>query len=249
MDLNNAKRMLAQIPPDAVVADVGGGASPFPRADYVIDAIPFTGRGYGSDGNTHTKLDQAPRYDESRWVQVDLCDHTPWPFPDKFFDFVTCSHLLEDVRDPIWICSELCRVAKAGYIETPSRIKEQSLGVENPRHAGYYHHRWLITKNDQGGLDFRHKPHQLHGLKDAIVARLPYSKKINPKHGIVWLEWKDSFPFREVLEFSEDKVEQELCDFAREARKIPDLTVPDGRGFKEHLRGWIYYQKLAFGRR
>ena len=134
MDLTNAKRLLAQIPDDAVVADVGGGASPFPRANYVIDAIPFDGRGYGSDGNTHKKLGETPvRYDESRWIKVDLCDHRPWPFPDKFFDYVTCSHLLEDVREPIWICSELIRVSKAGYIETPSRIKEQTLGVENPR--------------------------------------------------------------------------------------------------------------------
>ena len=47
-----------------------------------------------------------------------------WPFPDKTFDFVVCSHLLEDVRDPITVCRELCRVGKAGYIETPSRIRE-----------------------------------------------------------------------------------------------------------------------------
>jgi hypothetical protein len=67
MDLTNARRMLSQIPDDAIVADVGGGASPFPRADYVIDAIPFVGRGYGSDGDTHTKLGDVPvRYDESR---------------------------------------------------------------------------------------------------------------------------------------------------------------------------------------
>jgi SAM-dependent methyltransferase len=232
------------------VADVGGGASPFSRADYVIDAVPFSSRGYGSDGNIHQKLEQtAPRYDESRWIQVDLCDHRPWPFPDKFFDFVNCSHLLEDVRDPIWICSEICRVGKAGYIETPSRIKDQSLGVENPRHAGYYHHRWLVSKNDQGGLDFRFKPHQLHGLNDAIVTRLPYWRKINPAHAIVWLEWQGSFSYREVLEFDEDKVVQELCDYAREARKITDLTVPDGRTFANHLRGWLYYQRLARGRR
>ena len=93
------------------------------------------------------------------------------------------------------------------------------------------------------------KPHQLHGLKNAIVTRLPYWRKINPKHAIVWLEWQDRFSYREVLEFDQSKVEQELYDFAHEARKIPDLTVPDSRNFKDHLCGWIYYQRLARGRR
>ena len=52
MDLTNAKRLLAQIPTTANVGDVGGGASPFPRANYVIDAIPFSGRGI-NDATTH----------------------------------------------------------------------------------------------------------------------------------------------------------------------------------------------------
>ena len=38
-------------------------------------------------------------------------------------------------------------------------------------------------------------------------------------------------------------------DAAREARKIPDLSVSDGRSFLDHVRGWIYYQRLARGRR
>jgi ubiquinone/menaquinone biosynthesis C-methylase UbiE len=38
------------------------------------------------------------------WVQRDICDHEPWPFEDRQFDFVVCSHTLEDVRDPVWVC-------------------------------------------------------------------------------------------------------------------------------------------------
>ena len=55
-----------------------------------------------------------------------------------------CSHTLEDLRDPLWVCAELVRVAKAGYVEVPSRAAEQSRGWEHPRIAGLSHHRWLI---------------------------------------------------------------------------------------------------------
>src|SRR5438067_2197296 len=128
MDLENARRLLKEIPETAKVVDLGGGASPFPRADFVIDAVPFDASGTGSSGNIHKLLNTQTRYSRNTWTQIDICERKTWPFPDKTFDFAVCSHLLEDLRDPIWVCSELRRVAKAGYIEVPSRIEEQTLG-------------------------------------------------------------------------------------------------------------------------
>jgi hypothetical protein len=54
------------------------------------------------------------------WIQRDICDREPFLFKDKEIDFVVCSQTLEDVRDPLWVCSEMIRVAKAGYIEVPA---------------------------------------------------------------------------------------------------------------------------------
>ena len=70
------------------------------------------------------------------WIQRDICDREPYPFDDDELDFVICSHTLEDVRDPIWVCSEMARIAKAGYIEVPSRLEEQSYGFQGPGRAG-----------------------------------------------------------------------------------------------------------------
>ena len=53
MNIENARRLIASIPGEAAVVDVGGGAAPFPRADFVIDAMPFANLGGGSDGNIH----------------------------------------------------------------------------------------------------------------------------------------------------------------------------------------------------
>ncbi|MGV3724219.1 MAG: hypothetical protein ACO1SX_25270, partial [Actinomycetota bacterium] len=89
MKHENALRIANALPQSARVVDVGGGASAFPRADYVIDALPFEARNaLGAPDGIGT-----PRYTPDTWCQVDLCDHTPWPFPDKFFDYAVCSHL------------------------------------------------------------------------------------------------------------------------------------------------------------
>jgi hypothetical protein len=248
MDFGNANRLLREIPDGARVLDVGGGAAPFPRADAVIDALPFDALGAGSHGNIHQRLGIPPRYTRESWIQADLCRREPWPIEDKAFDFVVCSHLLEDIRDPIWVCSELCRVGKAGYVEVPSRVEEQSKGVENPRHCGYYHHRWLITRGGDG-LEFRHKPHSLHSFKSATVTHLRPWRRINPLHAIVSLDWKDHFEAREVLEFSEDAVVDELSAFAARARGLPELTVSRGVSALEGAKLALYYARLARGRR
>jgi hypothetical protein len=243
MNHSNARRLNSTLPATALVIDVGGGASVFPRADHVIDLCPYTGR------NALGELNDIPtRYSSETWVQTDLCARTPWPYPDKFFDFATCSHVFEDVRDPIWLCSEISRIAKAGYVETPSRALEQSRGVENPSYAGYYHHRWLITREGET-LKFRHKAHSLHTLKDAIVTELGPNQRIAPKHDIFVYEWKDVLRAEEVTEFSDEEVEKEMRAFAAQARSIPDLTESKGLSGLSLLKRWLYWRRLKRGAR
>jgi hypothetical protein len=159
-----------------------------------------------------------------------------------------CSHLLEDVRDPIWVCSELSRVAKAGYIEVPSRVEEQSRGVEHPRYAGYLHHRWLVSRVGET-LEFRHKPHALHAVNDAIVADLSPGTRINPKHAILALEWRGAIAASEVLEFNEEAIIDELCVFAAKARRLSELTVGVPMPLGKRIRRHVYFRRLASGRR
>jgi hypothetical protein len=150
------ERIERELPADARVLDVGGWAVPLSRADHVIDLAPYETRGvFGYDG-----APEQDRFSEATWVTRDICDREPWPFADGFFDFAVCSHTLEDVRDPVWVCQELSRVARAGYVELPSRLWEQSWGVQG-EFAGFSHHRWLVDLED-GGLVFVHKLHTLH---------------------------------------------------------------------------------------
>src|SRR3712207_5994257 len=111
---SSAARIVDRMADDDLVLDVGGWGKPFPRADWVIDLFPYETRGlYDYDRDAAAA---AERFSPDTWVQRDICDHEPWPFADGQFAFALCGHTLEDVRDPVWVCSELQRVARAGYI-------------------------------------------------------------------------------------------------------------------------------------
>lgn len=74
---------------------------------------------------------------------IDL-DRDPLPYGDGEVAFVYCRHTLEDLADPAWLLSEIARVARAGYIETPSAMAELTRGVDaSGYHVGYVHHRWV----------------------------------------------------------------------------------------------------------
>ena len=152
------ERIERELPDEALVLDVGGWAVPYWRADWVLDLMPYETRGsYGYDGDRSKE-----RVTPDTWVARDLCAREPWPFADGQFDFAICSHTLEDVRDPIFACAELLRVARAGYIEVPSRLWEQSYGVQGPW-VGFGHHHWLIDVDDAvKHLRFVFKPHVIH---------------------------------------------------------------------------------------
>ena len=239
MDAENARRILKELRNDARVVDVGGGGSPFPRADYVLDLTPYDSRA----ALGHMDVGGRERFTRETWIEMDLCGRAPWPFEDDFFDFAVCSHLLEDVRDPIWICSEMSRVAKAGYIEVPSRVIEQSRGVEHPLYAGFYHHRWLIDAKD-GCLVFRHKPHSLHMIGEAIVADVGVSKRIARQHTFLVMEWTGCLNAQEVLEFNEESVNAELRQYACATRRIPDLLEDSGLSMRRKLGKALYFLRL-----
>jgi hypothetical protein len=173
-------RLLERLTDGDLVLDVGGGRSPFARADWVLDIVGYDER-RPVDGE---------RFTRDTWVRRDACDREPWPFEDGRFDFAVCSHTLEDVRDPVWVCSELQRVARAGYVEVPSRLEEQSWGVAGPW-AGWSHHRWLVDV-EGGAIRFVFKPHALHARASA---QFPpgFHATLSAAERVEQLWWEGSF--------------------------------------------------------
>lgn len=217
----NIAVVLNTIKPSDVVLDIGGWAQPFNRANYVIDVFPYETRGwYRKLGRPAYTGPEKEHFSESTWIQRDICDRQPFPFADKSIDYVICSHVLEDIRDPLWVCSEMIRVAKAGYIEVPSR-KSESIFCSSSQIAGASHHRWLVFL-DQEKLVFEMKWHSIHRKK------LHFPEHINavlkPEDHVTWLFWENSFAFQErELPVSDLAIDESLCRYVEE--NMDDVTA------------------------
>lgn len=99
------------IEPGAKVLEIGPGGSGHARADvylelYIEDA-QIAEQQRGGQGPLHTdKL--VVYYDGGRF-----------PFSDRQFDYVICSHVIEHVENVEYFVGEMCRVASKGYLEYP----------------------------------------------------------------------------------------------------------------------------------
>ncbi len=183
-------RIARELPDDARMLDIGGWAKPYPRADWVLDLLPHETRGlYGAEST------EPERFTADTWVQRDICDREPWPFEDDFFDFAVCSHTLEDIRDPIGVCRELSRVAKAGYVEVPAPVEELTWGVHGPW-VGWTHHHWVCQLLD-GELVFTFKPLLLGAPGRHLAAGTHEGLPIEQR--VLQLWWTDRIPAREQV--------------------------------------------------
>jgi len=212
------------LPDSYKVLDIGGAVAPFQRADYMVDIVPFEEISWHQQRGVGT-----PRLTKSNHIQHDICSREPWPFEDKQFDFVFCSHVLEDIRDPLWVCSELIRVSKAGYIEIPSKLYEMTFGLEAKKLSGASHHRWLIDVSDNK-IRFTFKYFYIH---------LPFintnRKKLDQHHDdmLLRIKWEGSFGFfenwlasgKDTFEYYLDRpiTEKEKWKFFRKASPYSTL--------------------------
>lgn len=164
------------------VLEIGSGHNPTYRANVIVERF--------IDTNYH-RCGDVKVYNHQTFIHA---SGEKLPFKDKEFDYVICNQVLEHVEDPISFVSELSRVAKRGYIETPSLIGEFLFPKES--------HKWVILdlngklilfekdkmpgnyQNDYGELFLNYLPYQ----------SIPYS--------LLWMtegditinryEWKDN---------------------------------------------------------
>lgn len=110
------------------IIDIGGGTS---FADGYLDAIV--------DFNETTA--KANRYFKGDINNPDVWDRVKKAMTEKY-DYAICTHTLEDISNPFYVCSQIEKIAKAGFIAVPSKYIELSrLGNF---YRGFIHHRWIF---------------------------------------------------------------------------------------------------------
>jgi hypothetical protein len=220
----HVSELLARLKPEDLVVDVGGWACPFNRAQWIIDAEPYETRGfYRTFGGKPFQGPEREWFTKDTWLRRDICAKDPFPFPRDYFDFVICSHTLEDVRDPLWVCSELRRIGKRGYIEVPSRAFESIRAVERPGQVGLNHHRWLI-EIESNHVKFLQKYHSIHShWRFSLPASL--QQRMTPEQKIQWLWWDGTFDFSEVTVHGVHAQDEELERFVRDRYPYPQWLL------------------------
>jgi SAM-dependent methyltransferase len=103
---------IQSIGPTDLVLEIGPGGTPHPRADIFLEkhfhdpAVARGQRGF------------APPLRTSK--EIVFYDGGSFPFRNKQFDYVICSHVLEHVENVGTFVEEILRVGKKGYVEYPT---------------------------------------------------------------------------------------------------------------------------------
>lgn len=154
-----------------VVIDIGCGGAPSPIASVLTDFFP--------DESIH----RARPVVEDRPLIV--CSADRMPIRDKFFDLSICSHVLEHVPDPASAASEIGRVSKRGYLETPAYGKDVLVGTG-------HQHIWQVV-SDNGLFHFfpyTQRQHQAHA--DSPLMAIWCQDEYHPWQPFFW-ERQDIF--------------------------------------------------------
>ena len=187
------------------ILDIGGWFAPCKQATHMVDIMPLeTMNVAGAYGYGELQIRK------ENFFQLDLGEIERLPFEDQKFDFVVCRHTLEDIKDPIKICREMMRVAKAGYIETPSRTYESTKGVERHWWCGHYHHRWFVEASQEAHrVTFQFKPHNVHSSRRFSFRCFPW-QKVREEFKNTALLWEGRFEAREKVVIDYRDVQADL---------------------------------------
>lgn len=187
---------IASITDKCRVLEVGPGGSPHPRADILLEKLfeeekeTIAQRGYAPESKTNKK--------------IIYYDGGIFPFIDKEFDYVICTHVLEHVpleELPIFI-AELQRVAKAGFVEFPTIFYE----LINHQNV----HLWYMNYRDDTVLfldknvfvsNYVHKI-----LREMFYGSDKYMSKTFDRYRDLFFshfEWSGSFTYKVVGNYDE----------------------------------------------
>jgi uncharacterized protein YbaR (Trm112 family) len=127
--LNRATRAHRPKPPRrGLVVEVGGGQSPHPRTELVIEK--YVADDFERPGGESFSFSKP----------LIVGDGHRLPLATGSAAYVIASHVLEHATDPAEFASELARVGAAGFVQVPSRESELTYG--------WPFHSWLIDRDE-----------------------------------------------------------------------------------------------------
>jgi len=180
---------LKESKPNLTVIDVGGGINSWCKhTTHVVDIFVDPG---SKDEFVQTHPDRIffdfDITQRDNWKQVlDYVDE------NGKFDYVICTHTLEDIFNPSLVCDMLQKIAKRGFVSVPSKYAEylrfeQWYGVKGYR--GFFHHKWIYSLKDNVFRGFEKASYWEH-LNDPRIDR-PQGHFTE-----IGFMWEDSFEYK-----------------------------------------------------
>lgn len=158
------------------ILDVGSGAFPNRAADFLFDG---------------ELTDDVHRHGEALVIDRPLVvgRAEQMPFRDQGVLFAIASHIAEHVEDPDSFCQELKRIARSGYIETPSPLADILMDES--------YHLWRVKRRD-GVLVFTRKKQR--GPLAERLGRVTYNLCTIGQEGCAGQTWRvPDGPIRRVV--------------------------------------------------
>jgi Methyltransferase domain len=170
------------------VLEVGPGATPHPLSQIFLE------RNF-SESEAFKQRGSLPAIELKK--PVVFFDGGSFPFRDKEFDYVICSHVLEHVDDVPSFVAELTRVASRGYLEFPTIHYEYLYSFNHHLNLLYYQNDELLwlQKIDTRLIDF--SPVQQF-FRATLTAGYDEVIRYQKDSFFQGFEWFDSVPVRQV---------------------------------------------------
>lgn len=205
------------------VLEIGPGATPYFRSDVFLELHYETEQErIAQSGNIGILITEK---------QIIYYDGGKFPFKDKEFDYVICSHVLEHVSNADVFLKEVQRVGKKGYLEFPTIYYDYIYNF--PEHQLFLFQKkgvinWM-TKEESGLMNFASVQRFFYR-----TCELKYYETISnfKDYFFQGFEWFDSIESRQVSHI-------ELLVYKDEDIKLKQYIFDDETAKK-------FYSKISF---
>lgn len=170
------------------VLEIGPGGTPHHRSDIFLEHL-FT------DEEAQRQRGHTPQIKMKK--PVIFYDGGKFPFHDKEFDYIICSHVIEHVTDVEGFCAEMFRVGKRGYIEFPTIYYEYLYNFSvHLQLVSFQSGELRYMEKEESGLNaFQPVQALFYQTLELGYSEIVDSLKELMFHGI---EWNKPFPVRKV---------------------------------------------------
>lgn len=188
------------------VLEVGPGGNPYHRSDILLEKRFSDDEWLLQSGNVKPN---------SFGKKIIFYDGGQFPFADKEFDYVICSHVLEHVDNVDEFVRELIRVGKRGYIEYPTIYYDYIFNFK-------VHKTFLLEQN---GVIYWMPKHESNFEQFRIIQDF-FLKTLNEGKYEKWIYQLSNYLIQ-GFEWSNDIKTERVNSLQKVCYNLSNLTIPE----------------------